>query len=268
MVDVTSPFAREVATYFVKAHSENMPIDDKNLMKAVELLTDWDGDHSSSSKAATVFNTSLMHLFENLFADELNLLGDDAYENWLSFPPLSLRSTRFILENSQSSVGDDVTTPGKVETMDEILRKSLVEGVRDIENLIGPDPNIWDWGRLHTLTHRHSIGRESSLLNWLFGFNVGPFATGGSSTTVNNGEYRLSAPFDHINGPSKRRAVDMNDLNNTQIILPTGQSGLPKSVHYSDQAELFNAGQYRTTLFDKEAIRKAGFRKLVLLPKD
>jgi len=43
---------------------------------------------------------------------------------------------------------------------------------------------------------------------------------------------------------------------------------LPKSVHYSDQAELFNAGQYRTTLFDKEAIRKAGFRKLVLLPKD
>jgi penicillin amidase len=152
--------------------------------------------------------------------------------------------------------------------MDEILRKSLVEGVRDIENLIGPDPNIWDWGRLHTLTHRHSIGRESSILNWLFGFNVGPFATGGSSTTVNNGEYRLSAPFDHINGPSKRRAVDMNDLNNTQIILPTGQSGLPKSDHYSDQAELFNAGQYRTTLFDREAIRKAGFRKLVLLPKD
>ena len=60
----------------------------------------------------------------------------------------------------------------------------------------------------------------------------------------------------------------MNDLNNTQIILPTGQSGLPKSDHYSDQAKLFNAGQYRTTLFDKEAIRKAGFRKLVLLPKD
>ncbi len=268
MVDVTSPFAREVAAYFVSAFSDSPPEDDKNLRKAVELLSGWNGDHSPSSRAATVFNTSLIHLFENLFADELNLLGDDAYESWLSFPPLSLRSTRFILKNSQSSVWDDVTTPGKVETMDEILRKSLTEGVRDIEELVGPDPNIWAWSRLHTLTHLHSIGRESSILNWLFGFNVGPFETGGNSTTVNNGEYRLSAPYDHINGPSKRRAVDMNDLNNTQIVLPTGQSGLPKNVHYSDQAELFNAGQYRTTLFDEEEIRKAGFRKLVLIPKD
>jgi len=268
MMDVTSPFAREVATYFISAFEDRQLEDDKNLQTALDLLSGWDGDHSPSSRAATVFNTALMRLYRNLFADELNLLGDDAYESWLSFPPMSTRSTRFILKNSQSSIWDDVRTTGKVETMDEILRKSLEEGVRNIEKQIGPDPNVWDWGRVHTLTHPHSIGRQSKIMDWLFGFNVGPFPTGGNSTTVNNGEYLLSEPFDHINGPSKRRAVDLGDLNSTQIVLPTGQSGLPKSPHYSDQAEIFNSGQYRTTLFSEEAIRNSGYQQLVLKPAD
>lgn len=266
MVDVTSPFAREAATYFVAAFSGGVSVEDKNLQEAIELLSGWDGEHSPSSRAALVFNMALMRLFENLFADELQLLGDDAFDSWLSFPPLTLRSTRFLLKNSQASIWDDVSTTGIVEERDEILRKSLTEGVRNIEKQVGPDPNIWNWSRLHTLTHPHSIGRKSGILNWLFGFNVGPFPTGGASTTVNNGEYRLSAPFAHINGPSKRRAVDLGDLNRTQIVLPTGQSGLPKSPHYSDQAGLYLSGQYRTSPFDEEVIRNSGYRRLVLKP--
>ena len=64
-----------------------------------------------------------------------------------------------------------------------------------------------------------------------------------------------------------RRVVDFNNLNETQQIIPTGQSGLPHSKHYDDQAELYHSGGYRTTWFDENFIRKSEeFRRLTLLP--
>ena len=65
-----------------------------------------------------------------------------------------------------------------------------------------------------------------------------------------------------------RRGVDFNNMNETQFILPTGQSGLPRSPHYRDQADLFHSGQYRTTWFDETFIRNDPqlFRRLVLVP--
>jgi len=64
-----------------------------------------------------------------------------------------------------------------------------------------------------------------------------------------------------------RRVVDFSDLNNTQMILPTGQSGNVKSVHYKDQAELYHSGGYRKTVFDLEEIKADKHtRHLVLAP--
>ena len=64
-----------------------------------------------------------------------------------------------------------------------------------------------------------------------------------------------------------RRIVDFEDLNSTQFVLPTGQSGLHNSPHYSDQASLYHDGEYRTTYFDEAYIRKAeNFKKLSLVP--
>ena len=136
----------------------------------------------------------------------------------------------------------------------------------ELEQQLGPSPADWWWGRLHILSHDHAIGGAMPLLDRIFGFNVGPFESGGSSTTINNGEYSLSAPFRQVVGASFRRIVDLSDMNRTQFILPTGQSGLPGSPHYSDQAEMYNAGRYRTTLMDETVIRNSGFRKLLLVP--
>ena len=64
-----------------------------------------------------------------------------------------------------------------------------------------------------------------------------------------------------------RRIVDFSNLNETQFILPTGQSGIPSSPHYRDQAQLYHSGQYRTTWFEEDYIRtEENFRHLVLKP--
>ena len=163
-------------------------------------------------------------------------------------------------------IRDSIRTPNHVESLDEIISIAFENSMDDLERLLGPSPSDWWWGRLHILTHNHSVGGALPLVARIFGFNVGPFESGGSSTTVNNGEYSLSAPFRQVVGASFRRIVDLAEMNQTQFIIPTGQSGLPGSPHYSDQADMYNSGRYRTTLMDETTIRNSGFRKLLLVP--
>jgi acyl-homoserine lactone acylase PvdQ len=57
-------------------------------------------------------------------------------------------------------------------------------------------------------------------------------------------------------------------MNLTQFIIPTGQSGQQNSPHYSDQADLYNKGLYRTSYMDEKFIRHSKeFTHLMLTPK-
>ena len=96
---------------------------------------------------------------------------------------------------------------------------------------------------------------------------MGPYRSGGSDKTPNAGGYSFQDPYNQTSGASMRRIVDFSDLNETQLILPTGQSGIPSSPHYKDQADMYHKGLYRTTRFSEDYIRSSdGFKKLVLIP--
>ena len=124
----------------------------------------------------------------------------------------------------------------------------------------------WKWGDAHALTHKHMLS-DVKFLNWFFDLEVGPYRSGGSDKTPNAGGYSFNKPYKQTAGASMRRIVDFSNMNETQFIIPTGQSGIPSSPHYSDQAEMYHKGQYRTTYFDESFIRKADeFRHLILLP--
>ncbi len=71
----------------------------------------------------------------------------------------------------------------------------------------------------------------------------GPFETGGSSTTLNNGEWRVFDPFKQVLGASMRFIADMED-SVVYTVLPGGISGEPLSAHYSDQIQLWLKGGY------------------------
>ena len=105
------------------------------------------------------------------------------------------------------------------------------------------------------------------ILDKIFGFNVGPYLSGGSDKSPNAGSYSFSKPYAQTAGASMRRVVDFNNLNETQQIIPTGQSGLYNSRHYDDQAKLFHSGGYRTTWFNENNIKNnKDFKRLTLLP--
>ena len=145
-------------------------------------------------------------------------------------------------------------TKNKTETLEEIILRSFESAISRIENEVGINPSVWSWGSLHTLTHPHPLGTQK-LLDFVFGFNVGPYKSGGSTMTVNKGEYEVLKSFDQSVGASFRRIVDLSNMNSTQFIIPTGQSGQQRSPHYNDQAGLYNKGLYRTTYIDEDFIR-------------
>ena len=171
------------------------------------------------------------------------------------------------MRNNTNKWVDDIRTPNKIETIDEIITKSIESGIQKVIDTYGPNWSNWKWGSAHSLTHKHILG-DVKILNYLFNLNIGPYLSGGSDVTPNAGGYSLLEGFNQTSGASMRRIVDFSDLNKTNMILPTGQSGLHNSPHYSDQAPLYHEGKYRVTYFDKDYIVSSpDFKHLRLIPK-
>jgi penicillin amidase len=263
-LDYTSLFAKEITPYLLSIKSGN---ETGKLKTAFELLESWDFVESPNSIGALVFHSVLRQVVISVFADELELLGDKYLDAFTSMKYLHSRSLRKILSEGNSSWIDDIKTRDKIETLEQILKRAFINGVRDIENIAGQNINNWEWGRSHYLVHKHKIGGSNKTLDWIFSFNVGPYLSGGSDKSPNAGGYSFSDPYAQTAGASMRRVVDFNNLNETHMIIPTGQSGLHNSPHYKDQAELYHNGNYRTTWFDESYIRESDqFKRLILLP--
>ena len=261
-MDWLSPQAREISAYFLKGMTGK---ETGNLKIAYELLAGWDFIESPDSRAALVYHVAFNHLLENVYGDELEETGDGVLEAFVAMPMVPMRSLLGLLRLGSSEWFDDTRTE-KIETMETILRVSMVEAVSEIENEISRIPGRWAWSKVHKVTYKHPLG-GITILDKLFGFNVGPFPSGGSSGTVNKGQYAHLSGYEQKVGPSMRRIVDFSNLNRTQFILPTGQSGIPSSPHYRDQSEMFLKGTFKTTHFDENYIRNNNkYQKLVLVP--
>ena len=262
-LDQTSPFAQEILPFIWLTETGE---ETGNLKRAYEFLKVWDGVEDVDSEAALIFHATMRNLVLNLYGDELALLGQNYLEAYTGLKYLVHRKIREILKTGESSWIDDITTPNHVETLNEIISKSVADATIELEESFGVNISNWKWGDAHSLTHPHMLSKVKSL-DWLFDLNVGPFRSGGSDKTPNAGGYSFNKPYHQSAGASMRRIVDFNNMNETQFVLPTGQSGIPSSPHYRDQAEMYHSGEYRTTWFDEDYIRSSKhFRHLVLTP--
>ena len=262
-LDYTSQFAKEITPVLLSVKTG----DETGIVKeALNILENWDYVEDVESKGALIFHSIMRQLTISLFADELQLIGDNYLKAFTSIKYLHSRNLRKILFEGNSSWIDDITTRDKIETLHDIIKKAIHNGINDIENYVGPNINNWQWGRAHSLTHEHKLG-SSKILDWIFGFNIGPYFSGGSDKSPNAGGYSFNHPYKQIAGASMRRIVNFDNLNETYMVIPTGQSGLYNSKHYSDQAHLFHSGKYRKTWFNESHIRSSeDFDRLILIP--
>ena len=234
----------------------------KNEQRAIDVLQLWDGSNTTDAVAPTIYNKWVYLYLKNTFEDEL---GSELFTQLLN-THLSKRIIASQIEKDSSIWWDDVTTKNNIETRKDILSKSLIESVASLEKQLGKNITTWNWGKVHTLEHKHPLGTIAALKNY---FNVGPFPIKGANEVINNSIFNFnnSGLYNVNAGPSTRRIIDFSDVENSISILPTGESGNPFSKHYKDQATMYNKGEFRKMKMNKDEIIRVS-TKLMIEPKN
>ncbi len=272
--DFVSPYARKLTKHLLNAFKD-VKLNDKNLKETIALFENWDGEMDLRSQVPTIYSFFLKNLIKNTIGDEIS---NDLLKEYVFVANVPYRKIEELMD-SNSSFFDDVKT-GSVETKDDIIRKSLVDALSELENGYGKEIANWQWGKIHKVTFKHMFGGNSSLLDKLI--NVGPFEIGGDGTTILNTEYSFSELYEPTHdsnlpfryklfqnklGPSMRYIYDYSQPDYLNYILPTGQSGHFMSNHYKDMSKMWLKGYYlKLPLKENEFIQNA-VNKLTLRPK-
>jgi penicillin amidase len=223
------------------------------------LLRHWDGNETSDSVPAALFQVWTQELLLAVLKDEM---GDTLFNAYAAWSSLAIRALEYLAQHPESPWFDNRATP-EVETAPAIARASLRKALQFLHAQFGDIMGDWQWGKIHQLTLAHTLGKHAPLEQV---FNAGPFAVGGSADTINKGEYRLTAPYAVNAGPSVRLIVDLAMPEESWSVIPGGQSGQVFSEHHHDQIKLWLQGKYRQVSMRREAIAATSKNVLVLQP--
>lgn len=227
---------------------------------AVTVLKNWKGSYNLSDVAPVIYNKWIYLYLKNTFEDEL---GTENFNQFLETHTMKQMATSQMV-NKNSLWWDNISTKKVKESRGQILSKSFKESIWELEKQFGSDIHSWTWNKVHFVEYQHPFGKIAVLRSF---FNVGPFEVEGSNEVINNQFFDLNNKgiYNVKGGPSSRRIIDFSDIENSLGILPTGQSGNPMSVHYDDQAALYNAGKFRKMKMNKDEIIKTA-TKLIFVP--
>ena len=119
-------------------------------------LVGWDYSATRDSAAAAYFNVICHNIFKLTFRDELpeEELWPTGGDRWYAVLTILMRQV-------ENPWWDDVRTPDKIETRDDILLAAMTNARREITSLMARDTDQWQWGKLHTVRLQNpTLGRS------------------------------------------------------------------------------------------------------------
>ncbi|MEJ2272482.1 MAG: penicillin acylase family protein, partial [Candidatus Bathyarchaeota archaeon] len=269
-MDIVSPYAKSIVSYFLGAY-DSIDVKDDKLLLALQLLKDWDFKLDKFAQAPTIYLTTFKFLLNNVFLDKM---GDDLFNQYVFLSNVPYRSINQLLDSTDSNWWDDINTQ-QIENRDDIIRKSMDDALVYLQKNVGKEVKDWQWGKLHKVVFKHPFSGNFSLLDKFI--NIGPFELGGDGTTIFNTEYPFSESieeypmfrhdlFENDLGPSMRYIYDFANPDEFYLILTTGESGNIMSKHYGDMSLLWLEGKYMNIRTNQESIKSPMNRLLILLP--
>lgn len=233
--------------------------DDETSKSAKEALNSWDGTHKREQAAPVIYQKIIYHTMRLAIG---NKLDSGIFEGFLN-THLVKRSFDGLIHNDSSKWWDDPKTE-VIESRKDVFNSALEISMNELKDQLG-EFNNWKWGKVHTLEHPHPMGKVELLRKY---FNVGIFNMDASDAVLNKLSFDRtgSGLYPIKSGPSTRRIVNFADIENSYSILPTGQSGVPMSEYYDDQAEMYTQGKWRKMLMNKEEIESMKIGTLVFKP--
>ncbi len=244
--DYLSIPARNLVPYLKDLHSS-----DAMAEKAIQMLLAWDFVLDENSVEATIYMAWFRRLRDNVW----DLLVSEAKRQLLPGRPLNIMMESLARPDERLGVG--------LEGKDAVLIKSMEQGIEDLEERLGSDMSLWQYGQenFHHITLRHMLSKALSD-DLRERFDIGPFPRGGSGYTVN----MTGSGYNQSSGASFRIIADCSDWNNTVGTNCPGQSGNPESLHYKDLFEPWGKGQYFPVYFSRKKVKSAAESILQLDP--
>ncbi len=256
--DVYCPLAAELVPRLLTVLDKALGPEQAPALRA--LLKAWDYRMTKDSAAACLYEVTYRKLMDRLFKDELGQALHVRYLKTTSLPP---RAIRRILRQGASAWADDVNTPQE-EDLEDVLAVSLRDAVDELTRLQKGQPSEWQWGKIHTLTFEHVIGKRKPLDRL---FNLGPFPVGGGHLTIKKSHYPYAKPYRANHGVSQRMVVDFSRAETALHVLPTGECGHLGSRHRKDQIRLYLAGEYHPAWTRREEVEANREGRLLLRPR-
>jgi penicillin amidase len=235
-------FAKEV----VKTLRPKLTPEDEKLRATLDAFEKWDGRVNAESSVAPLVGQMRLAFRSKILT---GALGPDLVRGfqWSNFDTTLDR----IVKDQPAD-----WLPKEFASYADLLRASYQEAVGVLTRNIGADESKWTWGEFtkarfpHPLSPAPLIGAQ---------FTVPPVPQNGTGglvgATVNVGA-----------AVSMRLIADPGDWDKTQQGIALGESGLPKSPHWSDQLADWRAVTPREFPFSAAAVAKATKETLVLEP--
>jgi penicillin amidase len=280
--DLVCPSARRLQELL-----DGLRVEDPEQQALLDLLQDWDGRLAADSAPALVYEVFYRRMIALLLTNrldeyiletrkngrtEVEARRDDLAEYYLGKGPVPVlfESTLFgfralewlldLLEQPESPWYD----LGGGQDRAAVIRAALADTLTYLKANLGPQPQDWQWGKVHQLLFAHPLGSQAVLSAF---FNRGPYPIGGDQNTVWATGSRPHVPEgQQLIGPAYRMIVDLGNLENSCAILTPGQSGRPGTAHYDDQIEDWFEGNYHPMLFTEAQLAKQPLKMLRLTP--
>ncbi len=199
--------------------------------REIRMLEGWNRRMSRDQVAPTLFSAWAPAAYRRVISTELKdrpdvgamLAGRPSY-SWLegSWEPARLSKH-----------------PGGRAALDSALLGALDDAVADLTSRFGADQSKWRYGDIHVATFRHPLSAK---------YDLAAVSRGGDANTVyatGGANFRQSA------GASFREIIDLKDFDKSVVTNVPGQSGDPRSPHYSDLLPLWGNDQYFPLVYSR-----------------
>jgi penicillin G amidase len=219
---------------------------DEKLRATLDAFEKWDGRINAESTVAPIASQMRLAFRSKILTAAL---GPELVRNyqWSNFDTTLDR----ILKDQPAA-----WLPKEFSSYADLLRACYDEALANLTKSLGADQSKWTWGELAKARFPHPLGGAP-----LIGaqFTVPPFPQNGTGGL-------LGATPNVGSNVSMRFIADPSDWDKTQQGIALGESGLPKSPHWSDQLADWRAVTPREFPFTPAAVVKAAKETLVLEP--
>ena len=254
--DDTIRFAADLVPILLK-----IKVPDPWVVEGQGTLVGWDYSSTKDSAAAAYFNVVCHNIFKLTFRDELpeEDLWPTGGDRWYAVLTI-------LIGQVKNPWWDDVRTPDKIETRDDILLAALTNARKEITSLMARDTDQWQWGKIHTVRLQNPTLGKSGIEPIERLFNRGQYQVGGGPAVVNAMAFDDRKGYAVTAAPAMRMLIDLGDLDLSRWVNQSGVSGHAFHRHYDDQTELWANQRLWPFVSSRGAVEARSSSRQELLP--